>query len=388
MNSPSPFPWIVTARNALWSAGYRAAVKPFFFRQDPEEVHEAVGTLGELLGRTSFTRSLTRAAFDYRDPILSQTIRGLFFPNPVGLSAGFDKNAHLARIAPAVGFGFAEFGSVTGRPCGGNARPRLWRLPAEQSLVVHYGLMNDGAVTVAERLEQAGAHPIPFGVSIAKTNDALTDSVEAGIADYCTALTAVAGVADYITVNISCPNTSGGEPFRDLGALDELLAALRPLRRAGQPLFVKLAFDYTDTELDQVVALADRRGVDGFVCCNLCKSHPALAAAARGRPIRGNPSQPPTGGCSGRLMTARVDEMIRHLYRTTGGRFTLVGSGGMFTADDAYRRLRAGASLLQLLTGLVYGGPQTVSTITAGLAAWLRRDGFGSISDVVGADCR
>ena len=242
---------------------------------------------GVRLGRHAATRGLTRALFDYRHPCLEQTILGMRFVNPIGLSAGFDKNAELTEILPEVGFGFAEVGSVTGEPCEGNPKPRLWRLPQSQSIVVWYGLKNDGCEAVAARLaghrsagqtgfssrtgfpRQTGFR-IPIGISVAKTNSPATVETEAGITDYVKAFGTVQDVADYVTVNISCPNAFGGEPFTDPAKLDLLLAAIDRLASV-KPVFLKLPADLAPAELDALLDVSTRHRVDGYICSNLTK---------------------------------------------------------------------------------------------------------------------
>ncbi|HVY67912.1 MAG TPA: quinone-dependent dihydroorotate dehydrogenase [Patescibacteria group bacterium] len=363
-------------RNAILGFCYRTLLKPVFFLRDPEEVHDQMTALGERMGAMAFGRALTRAAFGYGDGALRQTVAGLSFANPVGLAAGFDKDGRLTQILPAVGFGFEEIGSVTGRPCAGNSRPRLWRLRQSDSLLVNYGLKNDGAAAIAGRL-QGRTSAFPLGISLAKTNSPDTVAEEAGIADYLAAYRTfvAADVGDYFTVNISCPNAYGGEPFVAPERLDKLLAALRSIKDS-RPLFLKMPAELSPAGLDGIVEVARRYRVAGFVSTNLAKD--------RQNPYLRETRLPDFGGMSGRVVRELSDRQIAYLYQKTKGEFIIIGCGGIFTAEDAYRKIRLGASLLQLITGMIYLGPQAVSEINRGLARLLRRDGLKNITAAVG----
>ena len=354
---------------------YRIIVKPVFFRMDPEAVHDRVTRLGVMLGAVAPLRALTRAVLTYDDPMLVTTVAGIRFPNPVGLAAGFDKNARLLNVLPDVGFGFAEVGSVTGMPCTGNPRPRLWRLKKSESLVVYYGLMNDGADVIAGRLRGVPLR-FPVGISAAKTNSPATAEPEAAITDYVHVIDAFRGIGDYLTVNISCPNAFGGEPFTDPLLLDRLLG--RVDEHADKPVFLKLAVDLKHEQMDGLIDICSRHRVTGFVCSNLTKN--------RTNHRIHDPIVPDVGGISGRAVQHLADEQVRYLYARTHGNYPIIGVGGIFTAEDAYRKIRLGASLVQLITGMIFRGPQLVGQINRGLAALLRKDGFASVADAVGVD--
>lgn len=353
-------------RNAVFHALYARIFKPIFFLFDPELVHDTVSGFGEWLGRHSMTRSLVRSMLAYEHPSLEQVIEDVYFKNPVGLSAGFDKNARLTDIMPAVGFGFMEVGSVTGRPCPGNPKPRLWRLPAAKSLLVYYGLANDGADAIRARLS-GKRFGIPVGVSVAMTNCADTLDTDAAIEDYAHAFAALEAIGSYVTVNISCPNTQGGQPFVDASRLDRLLARLDAIP-THKPIFIKLSPDMDREHVDAALRVAAAHRVQGVICTNLTK--------------RGMPK----GGLSGKSVAREADATLAHVYRTFGKRFTVIGVGGIFTAEDAYRKIRLGASLVQLITGMIFEGPQLVSDINIGLVKLLARDGFITVSDAIGID--
>lgn len=365
---------MVQARNAVEGLVYRHVMKPWFFRHDPEVVHDGISHLTERLAHHTTTRGLLRLAFDYRHPMLEQAVLGVRFPNPIGLSAGFDKNGRLTQAMPAIGFGFMEIGSVTGEACAGNPKPRLWRLPESKSLVVNYGLMNDGAEAIAARL-RGQQFAIPVGISVAKTNSRDTVPTEAGVADYVKAYRAVSGLGSYYTINISCPNTFGGQPFTDPERLETLLSALDQAPHT-KPVLVKFSPDLSEAELDGLLEVAVRHNVQGFICSNLTKR--------RDNPRLRDAEVPSVGGLSGKVQAGLSDAQVRQVYRKAGRGYVVIGSGGVFSAEDAYRKIRAGASLVQLITGMIYEGPQQISEINAGLVRLLRRDGFKNVAQAVG----
>lgn len=355
---------------------YCALAKPLFFRCDPESMHDIMSFVGRVLGRWSVTRRIVKGLFAYEHPSLVSTVCGIQFPNPVGLSAGFDKNAQLTDIMPSVGFGFEEVGSITGEPCLGNPKPRLWRLPETKGLVVYYGLKNDGCEAVAGRLQRK-TFAIPIGTSIAKTNNVCTVSLEAGIADYVKAFRAFTEIGDYFTINISCPNAYGGEPFAAPERLEALLTAIDQIP-TKKPIFLKMAADISADMLDALVDVADRHRVHGFILSNLTKD--------RNNPMihRYELERVGKGGISGKPVADISNNLISHLYQKAGKRYVIIGVGGIFTAKDVYEKLKRGASLVQLITGMVYEGPQLIGEINRGLVALMKEDGYQHIHEVVG----
>jgi dihydroorotate dehydrogenase subfamily 2 len=299
------------------------------------------------------------------------------FTNPIGLAAGFDKDAHLLEILPDVGFGFAEIGSVTGEPCQGNPKPRLWRLPKSQGLVVYYGLKNDGCEAIARRLE-GRVFRMPIGISVAKTNVPETVAMEAGIADYAKAFRAFATIGDYLTVNISCPNAFGGEPFTDPKRLERLLVALEVIP-TNHPVFLKMPVDLPEQTVATLLDVAKRYRVQGVIFANLTKRYdrPEIDPAERADLRK--------GGVSGKPVTKDANRLLSWAYRTYGSRFVYVGCGGVFSARDAYEKIRQGASLVQLITGMVFEGPQLIGELNRGLVRLLARDGFATVAEAVGA---
>ena len=355
---------------------YRLILKPILFKFDPELIHDLFVRIGGLLGRFKFARRLTRQLFKYSHPALKQTVLGIDFPNPIGLAAGFDKDAQLMNILPEVGFGFEEIGSITGEPCPGNQGKRLWRMPKSKALRVFYGLKNKGAEATAARLSYQ-EFDYPLGVSIAKTNCPATVEPMAGIADYLKAFDLMKEIGDYMTINISCPNAFGGEPFTDPARLDQLLAGIDRIQ-TNKPIFLKIAVDLNKEELDQVIRVCDQHKISGFVVSNLTKQENRCQ----------HPDEIPTdsqGGISGLPVREPSNKQIGYLYRKCGDRYTIIGCGGIFSAEDAYEKIKLGASLVQLITGMIFKGPQLIGEINKGLVGLLRKDGYESISEAIGS---
>lgn len=357
--------------------GYRHLLKPLFFRCDPEWVHDQVCAIGERLGRSGIARALMHKMCAFSHPGLEQEILGIRFPNPIGLTEGFDKNAHLTQITPSVGFGYEIVGSVTADPCEGNAKPRLWRLPKSKGLVVYYGLKNDGVGEIRYRLSRE-TFAAPLGVSIAKTNSRHTVETLAGIEDYKRGFMAMKDLGDFLVINISCPNAYGGEPFSDEKRLDQLLTALDSVH-SKKPLFLKIAVDLTTTELDALISVMDRHRVQGMILSNLTKKYDRSGVVQE--EIRNGMK----GGISGRPTYEASNALIAHAYLEAGDRYIIVGAGGVFTAQDAYEKIRQGASLVQLATGMIFEGPQLIGEINRGLVELMHHDGFESIHEAVGS---
>lgn len=345
---------------------YKNFLKPFFFLLDPEFVHDRITLTGRFLGSNFLTRGLTTAFFSYSNPALEQNILGIRFKNPIGLAAGFDKDALLTDILPSVSFGFAEVGSITGEPCKGNPKPRLWRLKNSKSLVVYYGLKNEGCERISQRLK-GKKFAIPIGTSIAKTNCPDTIPTDKGIADYVKAFGNFANIGSYFTLNISCPNAFGGLPFTDAKRLDLLLSQIDKIA-TKKPIFLKMAPDLLEKELDKILAVAKKHKVHGFICSNLTKNHKIAKK----------------GGISGKLVENLANSQIKMIYQKTKGKYIIVGCGGVFSAEDAYKKIKLGASLVQLVTGMIFEGPQLIGEINQGLVKLLQQDGFTNISQAIG----
>ena len=372
-------------RNKAIHGVYKYALKPIFFQQDPEVVHDRMTRVGAVLGKYSFGSAITRGLFNYESEMLAQNIFGIDFKNPIGLSAGFDKNAELTDILPSVGFGFAEIGSITGEKCEGNPKPRLWRLPKSESLVVWYGLKNDGCEAIAQKLKNK-QFKIPIGVSVAMTNCIDNLVLDNGAKDFAKAFEVMEPIGDYITVNISCPNAEGGQSFVDPLKLDYLFTILDKIP-TKKPIFVKIPPDLSRTEIDAILDVIHRHRIDGIVSTNLTKKrdNPKIKAKIMDENL------PKVGGISGKVVKEMSDETLAYLFkkeseRKEGKKLVLIASGGVFTAEDAYIKIRLGASLVQMITGMIFEGPQVISEINRGLVDLLKKDGFTNISQAIGVD--
>ncbi len=358
--------------------GYQFFLKPIFFHFDPETIHDQMVATGSWLGQSAFGKSLVRQLFYYQHPMLEQTMAGIHFKNPIGLAAGFDKDANLTQILPEVGFGFEEIGSITGEACTGNDRPRLWRAPNSKSLVVHYGLKSAGALSIADKLKQL-QFKIPIGTSVAKTNNLQTVEEKAGIADYVKAFKAFTKLGDYYTINISCPNTYGGQPFTHPVKLDHLLTKIDQVK-TKKPIFVKFSPDLKRSHVDAIIKFCLKHRVDGVILSNLTKN--------RLNPAIKDHNLPTFGGMSGKVVEELSNSLIKYVYKKYGNKLIIVGCGGVFSAEDAYKKIRLGASLIQMITGMIYEGPQVIGDINRGLVKLLKKDGFSHISEAIGIDVK
>ena len=360
---------------------YRLLYRMVLRRVPAEAAHLAAFALIRVFGsvaRVPGAAWLLRRWLGPRDPVLRVRALGLSFPGPVGLAAGFDKDARGTRGLAALGFGFVEVGTVTARAQPGNPRPRMFRLTADRALVNRMGFNNAGAAAAAARLgrirgRRSRGGPV-VGVNIGKTR-AVPDADAA--ADYAASARAVAAVADYVVVNVSSPNTPG---LRDLQAVDRLrpvlvavraaLDAVVPGRPQGRvPLLVKIAPDLADADVDAIADLALELGLDGIIATNTTVSRDGLASPAAEIAAAG------AGGLSGPPLRARSLAVLRRLHARAGDRLVLIAAGGIETPDDAWERLRAGATLVQAYTAFVYGGPLWPRRLHAGLAARLRAAG-------------
>lgn len=342
-----------------------ALLKPLLFKTDPETIHHRVITLLQLAHKTGLDYPL-RLIYAYAHPALEQTLCGITFKNPVGLAAGFDKNAQLPSTIHSIGFGHEEVGSVTAEACAGNAKPRVWRWPEYQSIIVYYGLCNDGADIIRKRLQHMRPR-IPIGVSIAKTNRKM--SKEEALSDWETGYAKLKNYGHYTTLNISCPNSSQGQAFDRGNDLTLLLDTINN-QHPPKPVFLKLTADYTEQELKTLFDIITRYPyIKGLIISNLTKQHK-------------HPIHP--GGLSGTFVRDKSLRLVKKAYELSQGKHIIIGCGGIFTAEDAYERIKAGANLVQLITGMIYNGPATIKRINQGLVKLLARDGHTHISQAVG----
>jgi dihydroorotate dehydrogenase len=331
---------------------YRSLVRPLLFSFPPEWIHHA-----SLAAMTRTPAAALIEPFARHDfPSLKKNLFGLTFPNPIGLAAGFDKNAEGVTVWPRLGFGFMELGTVTPRPQPGNPTPRVFRLPAEQGLINRLGFPNVGVEEVAHRLEKiknAGRWPkTPVGLNLGKNKD--TPLTDAG-RDYVTCFRRLRGLADYFVVNVSSPNTPGLRELQQGQLLDSILAPLRDEDPdAKLPLLLKIAPDLEEKDLVNIVSAVEKYRLVGIVATNTTIDKRGLSVQEE-------------GGASGRPVTRRSTEIIRAVHRLTNGQVPIIGVGGIFNADDAREKLEAGASLLQIYTGFVYEGPLIMRRICEGL---------------------
>jgi len=359
----------------LWGgAMYRFLYRMVLRRVPAEAAHRAAFGLIRVSGLVPGVAWVFRRWLGPRDPVLGVRALGLEFPGPLGLAAGFDKDARAVRGLGALGFGFVEVGTVTARAQPGNERPRMFRLTADRALVNRMGFNNAGAAAAAARLRRRSGGVI-VGVNIGKTK---VVPEEEAAADYAASARAVAGVADYVVVNVSSPNTPGLRDLQAAGRLRPVLVAVRealdaavPGRRV--PLLVKIAPDLADTDVDAVAELALELGLDGIVATNTTISRAGLASPASEVTAAG------AGGLSGPPLRDRALAVLVRLRARTGDRLVLIAAGGIETPDDAWARLRAGATLVQAYTGFIYGGPLWPRRIHAGLARRARADGLASM---------
>lgn len=305
------------------------------------------------------------------DLLLGCEVAGLRFPNPVGLAAGFDKDAEVPAQMLGFGFGFVEVGTLTPLPQAGNPRPRLFRLSEDRAVINRMGFNNSGQREAMLRLQRLRTRAGPIGVNIGANKDSADR-----IADYSAGACAVAGVADYLSVNISSPNTPGLRALQSGAALQELLHGVMGALPAPKPVFLKVAPDLEREDIDAIARTAIDAGVSALIVANTTVSRPPLRSRHAGE----------AGGLSGAPLAGLALRRLRDFRVATGGAMPLISVGGIGSADEAYARVRAGASLVQLYSALVYEGPGLARRIARGLAERLRRDGFGSVADAVGVE--
>ncbi|MFH1978069.1 MAG: quinone-dependent dihydroorotate dehydrogenase [Candidatus Aenigmatarchaeota archaeon] len=355
---------------------YKQVLRPMLFRMDPEHVHDMITRTGSLLGHVPGARDMAGHFLRYENPMLEQEVLGIKLANPIGLAAGFDKDAVLTDILYYIGFGFEEIGSVTGDPCEGNPKPRLFRLPKDKSLVVNYGLKSEGSEKIYDKLKNK-KFKFPVGVSIAKINKDGINTKD-GIADYVKAFKKLHCIGSYTTINISCPNTSDGRSFCHPDNLQKLLKEINKFK-IKNPIFLKIKPDLTSTELGKTLAIINKFNfVSGLIVSNLSKNRENLKTPKK-------ELSKVEGGISGLPTREKSNQLIKQIYKKTKGKYIIIGCGGVFTAEDAYEKIKLGSSLVQLITGMVYEGPAVVKNINKGLVELLKKDGFKNISEAVGS---
>ena len=336
-------------------------IRPFAFALDAERAHR-------------MTIAALKLMPAHRPPDLPASLKtrlaGIDFPTPVGLAAGFDKDAEVPGQMLSLGFGFVEVGTLTPRPQAGNPKPRLFRLAEDRAVINRMGFNNGGQPAAFARLRECMHMPGVVGVNVGANKDS-----EDRIADYVSGVRAMAPVARYVTINISSPNTPGLRGLQDGGALDELLAAIQAVG-AKKPIFLKVAPDLGEGDAERIVRAAIDRSIDAIIVSNTTVSRPPLKSRFAEE----------QGGLSGAPLKTRALEALRKFRSASGGEMPLIGVGGIATADDAWERIRAGASLVQLYSAMVYEGPHIALRIARGLAARLKRENFANIAEAVGSE--
>ena len=361
---------------------YQSLLRPLLFQCDAEWTHETTLRACHWLAKSGWLRERVRSHHAFDDPRLACSVAGLAFPNPVGIPAGFDKDAHAGLMLEALGYGFVEAGSVSRDPSPGNpARPRVFRVPADEGLMVFYGVPSEGAVAVAQRA--ASTRPrVPFGISLVEANIGRMSPFDEVVAQFTDAARTFIGRADYLQLNINCPNTTGGEsPLDDPAHLALLLAGLREVENLP-PVFLKITPFRTPAAIEAILAVVDPYAfIKGFVL----NTEAPKPYAGLNTPLEVLRKMP--GTLCGPIRRKPVDDAVSAWYRRIDrARHAIIAAGGTSSAADAYRRIRLGASLVGVLTALVYRGPGVVRDIKEGLCRLIERDGFATICEAVGVD--
>ncbi len=369
---------------------YQAGIRPILFsalKADPEWLHQrtlqALGWLERTSERplTQWVQAQLQHNYSLRSPEMEQTLWGLKFPNPLGLAAGFDKDGVAAGVWGAFGFGFAELGTVTFQAQPGNPRPRLFRLSADKAALNRMGFNNQGAEALATRLGQRLGYPrsVPLGINLGKSK---VTPLEDAAADYLGSFRLLKDLGDYFVVNVSSPNTPGLRSLQDASQLSQIVEALQQENQGLKPILVKIAPDLEEEAIRDVLNLAKNYQLSGIIATNTTIRRDMLKTQrieATGKSVTEE-----AGGISGAPLCQRSTEVIRFIHQQTQGQLPIIGVGGIFTAEDAWEKITAGASLIQVYTGWIYEGPWMVRRILEGLLHKLEEKGLTKISEAVG----
>lgn len=344
---------------------YKNLLKPLLFSMEAEKAHDITYAFAQQADKYSILKFLIKAIYNYQSKELSQSFWGITFRNPIGLAAGFDKNGHIPETIEAMGAGFTEVGSITANPSTGNPKPRSFRLPNDDALINRMGLNNDGAKTIVKRLKNKSLS-IPLGINVAKTHNPSIMGDKA-IEDYVFSFTEAQKVADYITINISCPNTAEGKTFEDPSILDELLAALNIKADASMvPSLVKFSCDLKKEKLVELLDVCESHRVHGYVASNTSSKREHLRTDPDTLKDIGQ------GGLSGVPIHQKSVQLVKWISEETKGQKPIIGAGGINSFESALNMLKAGADLLQIYTGFIYEGPGLVKDINKTLTGYLR----------------
>jgi dihydroorotate dehydrogenase len=348
---------------------YKTLLKPLFFSMDPEKAHDLMRFGARFANNPVVCGALTRC-YGVMDPRLRVTVAGLSFPNPVGLAAGLDKNVELVGLCAGLGFGHLELGTITGQPQPGNQKPRIFRIPEEKALINRMGFPSEGADHAQERLKAVRRRfkelP-PIGINIGKSK---VVELDRAIDDYRYSFERLAPLAEYVTVNVSSPNTQGLRQLQERDRLTALLQSLSSANTHRRPIFVKVAPDLDLSALEEVVDVCVQCSVAGIIATNTTISRDSLSSRID-----------ESGGLSGAPLREKSLNVVRFLGQQIAGRMALIGVGGISTSDDVLAMLAAGASMVQLYTGLVFEGPGIVTSINQGLISFMDAHGCRSLQE-------
>lgn len=367
---------------SLSSGFYQKILKRIFFKIDPDVIHQRMVAHGEHMGKVQFVKKILDFFFCIKSNALVQEVKSIHFENPVGLSAGFDYEGRLTQITSSLGFGFHTVGTITKRSFEGNPRPQLGRLPKSHSLMVNKGFRNKGAAATAKKLSSL-SFEIPIGISIGRTNDGsmtLNESIEDIISSF--SIFEKERVRNsYYELNISCPNLEGGVSFYESAHLEKLLRGVDQLKLT-KPIFIKMPISESNGAILRMMNIIVTHNIAGVIVGNLQKERkiPEL-----------DPEEVkkfPIGNFSGKATWNRSNELIELLYKKYKDKIIIIGCGGVFSAEDAYVKIKKGATLVQLITGMIFQGPQLISEINSGLVELLKKEGYTHISQVVGSDIK
>ncbi|MBF2009706.1 MAG: quinone-dependent dihydroorotate dehydrogenase [Chlorogloeopsis fritschii C42_A2020_084] len=374
---------------------YQVAIRPILFNllnADPEWLHSStISSLQWLANNStrppaSLVNKRLQQSLCLSDRRLEQTLFGLNFPNPVGLAAGFDKDGVATRIWSSFGFGFAEVGTVTFHAQPGNPRPRLFRLPLDRAALNRMGFNNSGAAAMAARLtecKQYQTSSIPIGVNLGKSK---VTPLEEAKHDYLNSFRLLKELGDYFVVNVSSPNTPGLRSLQDAPMLSSILEALQQENNTQKPIFVKIAPDLEWEAIADIISLVETYNLTGIIATNTTIRRDGLKTQVIAQ--TGKSPQQEAGGISGAPLRDRSTEIIRFIWQQTQGKMPIIGVGGIFTPEDAWEKITAGACLIQVYTGWIYSGPMMVRRILEGLLAKLEKTGLNSISEAVGLEVK
>ncbi|NCQ54431.1 dihydroorotate dehydrogenase (quinone) [Candidatus Saccharibacteria bacterium CG11_big_fil_rev_8_21_14_0_20_41_19] len=376
-------------KRTLWTINrksYAVIAKPLLFMASPDKAHSMMILATSKMGYVPIARGFVKTVFTRkRDERLAQQYFGIDFHTPVGLSAGFDKNGEIVPMIARLGFGFGTVGSVTAVKCAGNPRPWFYRLPKSKSLVINAGLANDGSEAILKRIHNYSAKAIgqfPIVLSVAKTNSQKVVDIKTGIADYVATVKRAQQEPriKMIELNISCPNAYGGEPFTTPERLEQLLSAVDAVG-PKQPVTVKMPIDHEWPAFKKLLDVIVKHKVTAVTISNLYKDRASLD-------LKDHLPDSVKGNLSGEPTWQKSNDLISKTFLEYGDRLTVIGVGGIFTAEQAYAKIKMGASLIEIITGVIFIGPQLAAEINDGLVKLMQRDGYKNISEVIGVDAK